>query len=48
MGPHGHLNQMTGRDQDTTRDAWHRLARLKKNVLVLSDFSRLKCITVSQ
>ena len=41
MGPHGHLNQMTGRDRDTARDASHRLARLQKRYWYFLIFSRL-------
>ena len=41
MGPHGHLSQMTGRDQDTSHDASHRLARLQKRYWYFLNFSRL-------
>ena len=41
MEPHGHLSQMTGRDQDTSRDASHRLARFQKRYWYFLNFSRL-------
>ena len=52
MGPHGHLNQMTGRDRDTSRDASHRLARLQKRywyfLIFSTDFNALRFLNKIQ